>query len=150
MNSDDFDYDDELNRHFQEEKKRVDHLPIMVKAREILEITFALIELIDKDADQLLLRERMMESAGILGAKIAGAESGDLYTLRMENAVIIKMNARDLQAQSSLLMSEKLVDDTYIKLLRQSIQDFRGLFVEWVGTFDKSNDIEDGWGTLFK
>lgn len=149
MDSDENNFDEELNRQRHEEKKRIDQLPIMMKAREIFEITCTLIDIIDEGADVLMLRHRMMESACCLGPKIAGAEAGELYTLRMENAVLIKMNARDLQAQTSLLMSEKLVDDSYIYLLRQSLQEFRTLFIEWVATFDKSNDIEDGWGTLF-
>lgn len=150
MDLDEFYFDDEINRQHQKEKKRVDQLPIMMKAREIFEITCALVDVIEADADQLMLQHRMMESASNLGPKIAGAEAGELYTLRMENAVLIKMSARDLQAQSSLLMSEKLVDDSYILLLRRAIQDFRSLFIEWVNSFDKGSDIEDGWGTLFR
>jgi hypothetical protein len=142
--------DGEEQRRHLKEKLRIDQLPIMVKAREIFEITYALIEAIDEEEDILRLRERMMEAACVLGPKIASAEAGDLYTLRMENAVLIKLNARDLQAQNSLLMSERLVDESYTLLLRQTIQEFRSLFVEWVASFDKTNDIEDGWGTMFR
>ncbi len=154
MDLDDFncgsDFSDDAYRQYQQQKERIDQLPVMVKAREIFEITYALTEAFEADDDSLRLRERMMESACTLGPKIAGAEAGDFYTIRMENAVLIKMSARDLQAQNSLLMSENLVDASYTLLLRKSIQDFRELFVEWVASFDRNNDIEDGWGTLFR
>jgi hypothetical protein len=154
MDFDEFDYDDhndeDARRHSQKEKERIDQLPIMLKAREIFEITYALIGVINEEEDVLLLRDRMLEASCVLGPKIAGAEAGDFYTLRMENAVLIKLNARDLQAQNSLLISENLVDPSYTSLLRKTIQEFRELFIEWVSGFDKSNDIEDGWGTLFR
>ena len=38
----------------------------------------------------------------------------------------------------------------YLKVLRDAIEEFRILFIEWVNGFDKSNDIPDEWGSLFR
>ena len=38
----------------------------------------------------------------------------------------------------------------YLKVLRDAIEEFRVLFIEWVNGFDKSNDIPDEWGPLFR
>ncbi|MNE77638.1 hypothetical protein D3C80_1739670 [compost metagenome] len=90
-----------------------------------------------------------MENAFLLGAKISGAEGGDLYTLRMENAVIIKIHARELLTQTTLCRMEELAEDKYLQLLRDEINSFRLLFIEWVNNFDKSNDVPDDWGLFY-
>jgi len=88
-------------------------------------------------------------NAYMLGPKIAGAEAADLYTLRMENAVLIKIHARELLTQTSFCKAEKLSKPEYLKLLRDEIENFRILFVEWVKSFDKENDIKDDWGLFY-
>ncbi len=130
--------------------KKSRKMPIMRKAREIGKITETIVESIDESRDVLCIREMMRSNGYMLGAKIAAAEGGDIYTLRMECAVLVKMAARELQAQTSLLKIEKLCPPEYITLLRDEIEKFKALFIEWVDSFDKYNDIEDEWGPLFK
>jgi hypothetical protein len=120
-------------------------MPVFLKAREIADITRTMCELIDEEKDELHMRELMLENAYILSAKIAGAEGGDLYSIRFDNATIIKLHARELLAQTSLLRAEKLVEERYIDMLRAEIEEFRVLFIEWVKSFDKNNDIKDEW-----
>lgn len=117
-----------------------------LKALDILRVTEAIVESIDEEDDQLDMRQAMMSNAMILAPKIAGAEGGDLYMLRMENAVVIKMNARELQAQTSLLRMQGLSDSEYLQVLRDEIDEFKGMFREWVEGFDPDNNINDGWG----
>ena len=85
----------------------------------------------------------------MLAPKIVGAEGGDLFTIRMENAVLIKIHARELLTQTNYLRAERLCDPAYIKLLREEIEQFRVLFVEWVKSFDRTNDIQDNWGLFY-
>jgi hypothetical protein len=68
----------------------------------------------------------------------------------MENAVIIKVHARSLQTHTSGLKMLGYPNHEYLQILRDEIDEFRKLFIEWVNSFDKSNDIEDEWGNLFK
>jgi hypothetical protein len=117
------------------------------KGREILAITEKIVSLIEED-DEILssLKEYMMLDAAQLTVKVAGAEAADLYDLRMENATIIRKAARDLQAHLSSLKMFGYKDIQYFHLLRDAIEDYRVLFVEWVQGFDPWNYTPDRWG----
>ncbi|MES2558202.1 MAG: hypothetical protein V4590_00570 [Bacteroidota bacterium] len=91
----------------------------------------------------------MMEDVMIINAKLRGAEGGDLYSIRMENAVLIKVHAMSLLTATSGLKMMGLSNNKYLQLLRDEIEEFRKLFVEWINTFDKTHDIPDGWGLFF-
>ncbi len=155
---DDFDFDDlneedwnseDVRREMQEHHDRVHNMPLMKKAEEILHLTEAIVATINEDDDVLMVREQMMSNALIIMPKIAGAEGGNLYTLRMENAVIIKIHVRELLAQTSLVKAEKLANPIDLQILRNTIEEFRVLFVDWIKGFDKSNDIPDEWGLFY-
>lgn len=129
----------------EREEKRYKAMPVFQKAEEIVDITRAIVDSIDEEKDVLLMREQMMVNAYTIPAKIAGAEAGDLYSIRMDNAVLIKLAARELQTQTSFCNSEELCDPKYLELLQNEIENFRKLFIEWIKSFDKSNDIDDEW-----
>ena len=129
----------------RKERKRIQNMPVMLKAKQIYELTKALTDVIDEEHEFAAMKEMMMEDALMLAPKIAGAEGGDLYSLRMESAVIIQYHAKQLSIQVNTLAYEKMVDQKYLKLLREEIEEFRKLFVKWVDTFDNMNDIYDGW-----
>lgn len=88
----------------------------------------------------------MMEDVMVINAKLRGAEAADLYSLRMENAVLIKIHAVSLLTATSGLKMMGLSNNKYLQLLRDEIEAFRKLFVEWINSFDRSNDIPDDWG----
>jgi hypothetical protein len=124
-------------------------MPLMQKAEQIIKLTQGLVQIVP--ADNEFLQETtvrfMLENAMIIPAKIAGAEAGDLYDLRMENAAIIRKAARELYVQAgSLRFEEDITDKDYIILLRKEIDEFRLLFIEWVTGFDMWNYIKDEWG----
>lgn len=131
-------------------KEAYKKLPVFRKAREIGEITRTITETIDEEADIFRIKEYMLANGYLLGAKIAAAEGGDLYGIRMENAVLIKLAARELLTQTIMCEDEELCNLEYLQLLRNEIEQFRLLFIEWVNSFDKNNDIEDDWGMLFR
>lgn len=124
-------------------------MPIFQKAEQILKLTEGLVHIIP--AENEFLQETtvrfMLENAMIIPAKIAGAEAGDLYDLRMENAAIIRKAARELYVQAgSLRYEDGITDIDYIYLLRNTIEEFRFLFIDWVASFDVWNYIKDSWG----
>ena len=131
--------------HYLYAMGRHDHLPIFQKAREILEITKAITDAIDDEDDHFMAKALMVENAYMIGAKIAAAEGGGLYSLRMENAVLIKLAACELKTQTQLLIMGNLSDRSYINLLRDTIDSFKPIFIEWVKNFDPTDDINDGW-----
>lgn len=123
--------------------------PLYQKAEQIYKITRGLVEIVP--ADNEFLQETtvrfMMENAMIIPAKIAGAQAVELYDLKMENAAIIRKAARELYVQAgSLRFEETITDQDYIHLLREEIDEFRLLFIDWVAGFDVWNYIKDNWG----
>lgn len=163
---DDFDFDPndpELAREMGEERQRVENLPIVKKSKEIFSLVRALSETLDvtklkpeNDGDSDISPEffneykgMMLEDISIISAKIREAEAGDLYTLRMENATVIKMHARSLLTHTSALKMMGYPNHDYLELLYDEIENFRLTFVKWISSFDKMNDIPDGWGMFY-
>ncbi|HMT10858.1 MAG TPA: hypothetical protein PKA39_04465 [Ignavibacteria bacterium] len=109
----------------KEEDRRIHEMPLYQSAENIRKLTSALVETFTEKKDKLMMKEQMLMNAFMLGPKIAGAEGGDLYTLRMENAVIIKIHARDLLTQTSFCKIEKLSNPEYLQLLRDEIENFQ-------------------------
>lgn len=130
-------------------RDELEQFPLYQKAEQIFKITQGLVEIVP--ADNEFLQETtvrfMLEDAMIIPAKIAGAHGVELYDLKMENATIIRKAARDLYVQAgSLRFEEDVQDKDYINLLRDEIDEFRLLFIDWVASFDVWNYIKDDWG----
>lgn len=122
------------------------NLGVFGKAEEIVEITSAIIASFREDVEENgLIAQLMMENALKLPAKIANAEGGDIYSHRLDNAILIKLAARELNSQTYLCKQLELTDPVYLHLLRTEIENFRHLFLAWIDTFDPSNDIVDEW-----
>lgn len=106
----------------------------------------------EKDEDEFSLPKEMIEwhrqemgrNSAIIPAKISGAEAGDLYVLRMENAAIIRKAAMDVYLDCHML-EEGVADEQDVELLRNEIDQFRQYFIEWVNGFEK-DEYEDDWG----
>lgn len=123
--------------------------PLYKKSEQIFKLTHALIEIIPQDNEflQETCSKFMIEDAMMIAAKISGAEAVDLYDIKMENAAIIRKCARELYVRAgSLRFEEDIKDKEYIELLRNEIEEFRLLFIDWVASFDQWNYIIDRWG----
>lgn len=121
-------------------------MPLFQKGEEILEITEALVALIPKDNEHLLsVGQFMMEDAFNLTVKVAGAEGGDLYDIKMECAAIIRRSARELVVQTHGLKMHGFKKTHYFTLLREAVEEYRLLFIDWVASFDQWNYIIDRW-----
>lgn len=130
-------------------RDELEQFPLYQKAEQIFKITQGLVEIVP--AENQFLQETtvrfMLEDAMIIPAKIAGAQGVELYDFKMENATIIRKAARDLYVQAgSLRFEEDVQDKDYINLLRDEIDEFRLLFIDWVASFDVWNYIKDDWG----
>lgn len=141
---------DEALREIRREHQRINNLPVMKKARHLYLLVRALAETLPEEDDMAYhFRDILMTDAATLGAKIAAAEGGDFYTLRMENAVLVKVAARNLLSQLSGMRMLNLSEPHYLELIREEIEEFRLLFVDWIRTFDASRDIPDDWGLFY-
>ncbi|PVW14568.1 hypothetical protein [Marixanthomonas spongiae] len=144
----------EDNEH--ENPFKFEEMPIYKKAMEISKLADKVVELVrDKQTELPEGAEgEMIQDYGhyirlnamTIPAKIAGAEGGDLYDLRMENAAIIRKAAREIKVDCTGLKMCGFKDEDYLELLRNEIDEFRPLFAEWVKSFDQWNYIIDRWG----
>ncbi len=124
-------------------------LLVYKKAEEIYEVVKQIADLIpdDDENDHLsFVKGNMLGDAMTILAKIAGAEGGDLYDLRMENAAIIRKAARDLMVTNHSLEMFGFKEFEYFDIVRDLIEEFRLLFIDWVAGFDQWNYITDRWG----
>jgi hypothetical protein len=136
----DHDEDYNIDKHRQ--------LPIYQKAEEIFDVVQHIADLIPEDADSHLqfVKGEMLGDAMTIMAKIAGAEGGQIYDLKMENAAIIRKAARDLMVTYHSLDMFGFEEVEYYKIVRDLIEEFRLLFIDWVAGFDQWNYIIDRWG----
>ncbi len=117
------------------------------KRREIYDLVYQICELIPDDNDHLaFVKSEMLNDASLLTVKVAGAEAGGLYDIRMEAAAIIRKAANDLKLQNHSLEVFGFENVEYFMIVRDLIEEYRLLFIDWVAAFDKWNYIIDRWG----
>jgi hypothetical protein len=126
---------------------RPEQLAIFKKGKEIFEVVNQICKLIPDD-DQMLqhTKGQMFEDAALLSVKVAGAEAGGLYDLKMENAAIIRKAARDLMVQNHALEMFGFKEVAYFNIVRDLIEEYRLLFIDWVAGFDEWDYVIDRWG----
>ncbi|NML56588.1 hypothetical protein [Chryseobacterium cheonjiense] len=128
-------------------RESVRNLPLYQKAGEIYETLKIITDLFPEDNDYLQhLKINLLEDSMVIQAKISGAEAVKLYDIKMENAAIIRKAARDIMVSGNNLEMFGFTDSKYYKLIRNLIEEFRILFVEWVAGFDPKHFIVDDWG----
>ena len=105
----------------------------------------------ETDADGLFDKEHIEYLKGTLlgdafevGVKIKSSEVG-LYTIRMENASIIRKNAQYIKISTNGFLADGLMTEEHRQVIRDEIDKFRELFKYWVSTFEK-DEFEDEWG----
>lgn len=117
------------------------------KGMEIYEVTSRICDLIPEENDNLQrIKTDLLTDASMLSVKVAGAESAELYDLKMEAAAIIRKAARDLQIGNHTLEMFGFEYVEYFKIIRDLLEEYRLLFIEWVAGFDKWNYVIDRWG----
>lgn len=128
-------------------RERKEDSPIVKKAATIFKQVEALIKAIPEDDDYLQSQaELMMSDSMMICAKLAGAEFGGLYSIKMQNAAIIRNCAMDLYVfVGGLRYNEGFTLHDYVDIIRKEIDEFRLLFIEWVASFDRSDYIWDDW-----
>jgi len=136
-----FDDNDKLENSLPE------NLPIYKKGQEIYELVIKITDLIQDDNDfSQDIKAQMLSDAAMLTVKVAGAEGGDLYDIRMQNAALIRKAANDLMVQNHSLKAFGFEYVEYFKIVRNLIEEYRLLFIDWIASFDKWNYVIDRWG----
>ena len=132
------------------DEKHIDpaSLPLYRKGKEIFELVMKIADLIPDDDPRLQnTKQFMIEDAMMLSVKVAGASSGvGSYDLKMEAAAIIRKLARDLMVQNHALEMFDFKEVHYFDMVRDLIEEYRLLFIDWVAAFDPWDYIIDRWG----
>jgi hypothetical protein len=132
---------------YENRRDELDKMPLYIKGHEIADLVRDICALIDENNAILdSLKWQLLDDAHILVVKIAGAEGGELYDIRMECATLIRKSAMNLYVSIHSLKMHGFEHIEYYLMVRKKIQEFRTLFVEWVAGFDKTNYIADRWG----
>ena len=122
-------------------------MSIYRKGQEIFDLVKCITDLFPDENDQLqMIKGQMIEDAMYLVSKVASAEGADLYDIRMENAAIIRKAARDLMVSYHALELFGFEHAEYFLMVRDLIEEYRLLFIDWVASFDKWNYSIDRWG----
>lgn len=136
-----------FDNHDEFEATDPKNLPIYKKGQEIFKVVKEITDLIPEDNDILQdIKSQMLSDAAMLTVKVAGAEAGDLYDIRMQNAAIIRKSAMDLMVQNHSLKEFGFEYVEYYSIVRDLLEEYRLLFIEWVESFDPWNYIIDRWG----
>jgi hypothetical protein len=122
-------------------------LLIYLKGEEIFDMVSKIADLIPENNEYLKeVKACMLSDAAQLIVKVAGAEAAGLYDLKMENAAIIRKAARDLMVQQHSLDMFGFEYVEYYQIIKELIEEYRLLFIDWVAGFDKWDYIIDRWG----
>jgi hypothetical protein len=122
-------------------------LALYQKGEEIIDVVMKIIELLPEDNEKLgMIRDIMMQDATTLCVKVAGAVGGDLYDIKMEAAAFIRSAANNLKIQNHALTMFGFDEAHYFTIVRDLIEEYRLLFIEWVQEFDQWNYHIDRWG----
>ena len=126
-------------------------LPVFKKAEELEEIVRVISESLKdgKDRTKEHFVTEMISNAYIIQVKIAGAEGSSAYSLKMQNAVVIKIAIQDMFNAVSASAMFKISEKDYVDLMREKVEEFRLTFVDWIRGFDKTHDISDNWAIRY-
>lgn len=121
---------------------------LFTKGMEIEEVVHNIIQLIPEDGHEILKKvaDDMMSEAMMLSVKVVGAKGDVFYSHKMENAAIIRKAANDLILHEHSFRAWGFEENDYFLLVRQLVEEYRLLFVEWVEGFDQWNYLIDRWG----
>lgn len=117
------------------------------KGKEIFDVVRQIGDLIPEDNEMLLkIKAQIYGDAALLSVKVGGVKRIGLYDKKMEAAAIIRKAANDLMIQNHSLKAFGFKDVEYFNIVRELIEEYRLLFIDWVAGFDKTEYRIDRWG----
>ncbi|MFZ5554756.1 MAG: hypothetical protein ACOZCO_16700 [Bacteroidota bacterium] len=142
---------EEQEKAFREKQEKIKKHPLRKKAHEIFKTIHSMLSGMDEQGKEMV-GHRMLESAMIIEAKLAGALGSDMWLICMQNAAIVRQYASELLISNHSLEMFTETDESYIRLFRKDMEEFRELFKEWVTSFEKldRSEYEDEWGLFIR
>ncbi len=127
--------------------KKVRQTEIYRKSEEIFQTIQTITDLIPEDDIYLQeTKNHLLENIMVIQAKLSSGIPAKLWDLKMENAAIIRKNARELMVLYHSLNRLGFAEAKYYLIVRSQLEEFRMLFREWVSTFNPKHFITDEWG----
>lgn len=122
-------------------------LPLYKKSQEIFDVLETITDLFPDDNEYLQsIKCNLIGDIMTIQAKICSAEAVKLYDIKMENATIIRKVARDIFVGGNTLEHFGFSDSKYYNLVRNLVEEFRLLFIDWISGFNPKHYIVDSWG----
>ena len=116
------------------------------KGIDILNLSQTICDVLPIDEHAEVTRSLMLENAMTVITKIKGAMAVDnVYSIVMESAVIIKVNICQLKDQLWACEALHEVEQKYVDVLRDELEEFKLIFIQWLGSFNKDSDLPDEW-----
>jgi hypothetical protein len=139
--------------NFPKDENEDSFLPIKIlgnllfkKSIDILNITQTIGDLLADDEDGTAAADLMMENALKIMVKVKSALPVDhVYSLVMENAVVIKINAKELLVQLWACEAIHGLEKKYVTVLIDELRMFKAIYIKWVQSFNKESDLPDDW-----
>ena len=132
---------------YQKDSVNPENLPIFKKGKEIYDVVKNICDLFPEENERLqFAKSQLLSDAAMLTIKVFGAEAAGLYDLKMEAAAIIRKAAKDLMLQNHTLCMFCFKHSDYYNIVRDLIEDYRLLFIDWVAGFDEWDYVIDRWG----
>ncbi len=130
-------------------RDEIENLPVYQKAKELLNLAEHVAEYLKDDEQRDDLQGQIVSNAMMIVVKIAGAEGGGLYSLKMENAMKIKFAVREMFEAVLFARLININNNDYVQLIRNGIEEFRLEFIKWIRSFDANDDFKDDWGIRY-
>lgn len=128
-------------------QNEIEKLPLYKKGEEIYELASKIVDLIPSDNEKLQFsKQEILTNALLLMIKVAGAEAAEYYDVKMEGAAIIRKAAQTLLLQHQQLKLHGFEEVEYYQMVRELIEEYRLLFIDWVASFDQTHYVVDRWG----
>ncbi len=139
--------DEEFEKERNKEKGRVNGLPIVKKAEGLMRTILAFNASVEDNEEAIELKRNLLSDISAINAKVRGAEAGEMYFLKMEKAVLVKIHAVSIREAMHAFDMFGFGNPEYLELIRTEIEEFRMIFIDWVASFDRTKGFgEDEWG----
>lgn len=119
---------------------------LKAKAKELFDIVRALSSDLPQTPETEDVIGFLLEDVSTINGKLAGASGNQLYSIKMQNAALIRHAAMNLYVAKHHFVYQEYKNTEYFDLLRSTIDEFRELFIDWVDAFDVWNYVKDDWG----
>ncbi len=141
----------EMDREFEERRRKLAEHPLNVQAYEILNMIEVLLDTSADESVKDMYGITLRESAQVIITKLSSGLNSTDYVLTMQKAALIRDHAEYLRLSNHMLDELDVFDKNYVKAFRDEMEKFRELFREWAEEIRRQSvEYEDDWALFVK